>query len=650
MDIKVINGIKNLSLDMINEANSGHPGICLGAAPILYTLFSRHLVFNPNDGNWINRDRFVMSSGHGSALLYSTLFFAGYPIKIEDLKTFRKLGSQCTGHPELNSNIGVEATTGPLGQGFANAVGFAIAEEYLGNNLNREIFNHYTYCMVSDGDLMEGISYEACSLAGSLKLGKLIVLYDSNDICSDGKTNNTFDENVLKRFDACGWHTEYVKDGQDIDSIDEAIKKSKQVKDKPSIIQIKTVIGFGSVNQNTSAVHKNPLSEYDLDTLKDKWGVNKIPFYVSKEAVEYFRDKINSRNNSVYESWKLKYSDFMAEEGVLQKTLKYMENNDFHIDLKKLKINVEEKYNEELRSANGKIINMLSKMCPVLVSGSADLFESTKTYILNGKDFSPSISGRNIQFGVREHLMAGVLNGLSLSGLRPIGSTFLAFSDYMKASIRLSALMNIPVTYVFTHDSIFIGEDGPTHQPVEQLASLRTIPNMTIFRPCDIKEIVGCWDYIINNKKPVCLVISKDKFPPIESSNIESIYSGAYIIKKERNILSGILIASGSDVHRAIEVSDFFEKKAIYLRVVSVPSLEIFKNQSIEYKNEIFPNGVKTIVIESSNDFAWLEYVYNNNYIININEFGKSGNKKELTELYGFDQKSLIEKVEKLLM
>ncbi len=649
MDEKVINGIKNLSLDMINEAKSGHPGICLGASPIIYTLFSRHLTFNPEDGNWLNRDRFILSAGHGSALLYSTLFFAGYPIKLEDLKSFRQLNSICVGHPELNTRVGVEITTGPLGQGFASAVGFAIAEEYLSNNLNKEVFNHYTYCLVSDGDLMEGISYEAASLAGSLKLGKLIVLYDSNNMTSDGKTENVFDEDVVKRFEACGWHTEFVKDGQNIDTIDVAIKKAKQIKDKPSIIQIKTVLGLGSIKQNTHLVHKNPLEEKDLDAVKEKIGVNKIPFYVSKESVEYFRNKINSRCLPIYKTWKEKYSKVMAEESVIQKTLKYMENDDFHIDLKRIKINMDEKYNEELRVANGKIINLLSSMCPVLMSGSADLFESTKTYIDNGKNFMYGIYGRNINFGVREGLMAGVLNGLSLNGIRGIVSTFLGFSDYMKPGIRLSALMNLPVTYVFTHDSISIGEDGPTHQPVEQLANLRNIPGMTVFRPCDIKEIIGCWDYIINNRKPISLIISKDKLPPLENSSIKDIYNGAYIIKKERGRLSGIIMSSGSEVHKAIEISDLLEKKAIYTRVISVVSIELFKMQSDEYKNLLLPQGIKTVVIECSNDKNWCEYVYNDRYIINIDKFGKSGNKKDILEYFEFDIKSLIDKVERLL-
>lgn len=649
MDDKIINGIKSLSLDMINEAQSGHPGICLGAAPIIYTLFSNHLIFNPKDGYWMGRDRFILSAGHGSALLYSTLFFAGYPIDLKDLKNFRKLTSLCQGHPELNQKIGVESTTGILGQGLANAVGIAIAEEYLSHNINKDIFNHYTYVLVSDGDLMEGISYEAFSLAGSLKLNKLIVLYDSNRISVDGSTQYIFDEDVLKRAESCGWHTELVTNGEDITSIDKAIINAKNIKDKPTIIKINTTIGKGSTNQNTSLVHGKPLSEEDINSLKIKLGVNKVPFYVSKESALNFREKIESRNNSKYNEWKKKYNSLMKEESVVQKTLKYMENNDYHINLKKIKINIEEKYTEELRSANGKIINLLSNMCPTLISGSADLFESTKTYITNGKNFIPNEYGRNIKFGVRESLMAGVLNGLALSNLRPVGSTFLTFSDHMKPSLRLSSIMNLPITYVFTHDNVNIGEDGATHQPVEQLSSLRNIPNMIVFRPCDIKEIVGCWDYIMNNSKPISLIISKEKFSPLENTSIENVYLGAYIIKKERNRLSGIIMASGSEVHKAIEIAEYLERKAIYVRVISVPSIELFNNQSFEYKKELLPDGVKTIVIEASNDTSWNKYVYSDKYVLNIRTFGRSANKKEIDEYFEFDIKSLIEKVEKLL-
>lgn len=649
MNEKIINGIRSLSLDMINEAKSGHPGICLGSAAIMYTLFSNHLIFNPNDGKWSGRDRFIMSPGHGSALLYSTLFYSGYPIDIKDLKSFRQLNSKCNGHPELNTEIGVETTTGPLGQGFGNAVGIAIAEEYLSHNISKELFNYYTYCLVSDGDLMEGISYEAASLAGSLKLGKLIVLYDSNNISLDGTTKGVFDEDVLKRFESCGWHTVLVKDGEDVSSIDKAIISAKAEKNRPSIIKVNTIIGIYSKNANSSLVHGKPLEEEDLDKVKEKLGVNKIPFYVSKEAAMHFRDKISSRNDKLYNEWQDKYKDIMSKESVLQKTLKYMENDDYHINLKNIKINMDEKYNEELRSANGKIINLISKMCPTLMSGSADLFSSTKTYIDGGNDFMPDIYGRNIKFGVRESLMSSVANGLSLSNIRIITSTFLTFSDYMKPGIRLSSIMDLPVTYVFTHDSFLVGEDGPTHQPIEQLSSLRSIPNMMVFRPCDIREILGCWDYIMNNKKPVSLIISKEKYPPVDGTNIENVNKGAYIIKKEITRLSGIILSSGSEVHKALEVANILEKKALYLRVISVPSLQLFDETSSEYKKELLPDGIKVIALEASNDALWNKFVYSDKYIVDMNSFGKSGNKKDVSEYFEFDTKNLTERIEKLL-
>lgn len=649
MDSKIVNGIRNLSLDMINEAGSGHPGICLGAAPIIYTLFSKHLVFNPKDPNWIGRDRFIMSAGHGSALLYSTLFFAGYPIKLEDLKSFRKANSVCTGHPELNTKIGVESTTGFLGQGLGNALGLAIGQVYLSNNLNKDIFDNYTYVLVSDGDLMEGISYEAASLAGTLKLNRLIVLYDSNNISLDGKIDNVFDEDVIKRFSSLGWHTEIVNDGEDINLIDKAILNAKNNTSSPSIIKINTTIGKYSKSEGTSLCHGKPLDCEDLDNVKEKLKVNKIPFYVSKESVEYFREEITKRNDAKYNSWQNKYRLIMQDKSVLQKTLKYMENNDFHINLKNIKINMDEKYNEELRGVNGKIINIISNMCPTLMSSSADLFSSTKTYIENGKDFKSNEYGRNIFFGVREGLMASVMNGLSLYNIRIVGSTFLTFSDYMKPAIRMSALMNLPVTYIFTHDSFLIGPDGATHQPIEQLGNLRSIPNMTVLRPADIKEIVGCWDYIMNNNKPVSLIISKDKYPYLENTSIENVYYGAYIIKKERVRLSGILMASGSEVHKALEISNMLEKKAIYLRVISVPSVELFDRVPLEYKTELLPPGVRKIVIEASNDIVWYKYIDDEKCLLNINDFGISASKDETAKYFEFDLKSLSEKIEKLI-
>lgn len=650
MDKKVINCIKSLSLDMINNAGSGHPGICLSAAPIIYTLFLNHLKFNKEDGNWINRDRFILSAGHGSALLYSTLFYAGYPIEIEELKNFRQIGSRLSGHPEFNTNIGIECTTGPLGQGFAMAIGFAIAEEYLKNNVNKHIFDHYTYVLVSDGDLMEGISYEAASLAGSLNLSKIIVLYDSNNMTLDRSTLGVFNENVLKRFEACGWNTELVTNGEDINSIDKAITKAKHVTDKPTIIEIKTILGNGSELQGTNEVHGKPLSEKDLDNIKSKLELSKVPFHISKDAVLYFREIIDKRNETEYNNWVEKYNEFKINDSVLNKLLISLENATFNIDLKKIKINFEENYEEELRITNGKLINLFGDLSSIFMCANADVANSTKVRIVNGKDFKINNEyGKNIYFGVREALMAAAANGLALNNLRPIISCFLAFSDYMKPAIRLSAMMNLPVTYIFTHDSIMIGEDGPTHQPIEQLGMLRSIPNMTVFRPCDIKEIVGAWDYIINHKIPSSIIISKEKVPQIKESNIENVSKGAYILKEEIGRLQGIIISSGVEIHTAIKIREALNRKGIYIRIVSVPSIELFEKQTEEYKEQILPIGVKIIVIEASNDTKWNEFVYKRKYLLNLNNFGQSGKKDDIIKKFEFDIDTLISKVERLL-
>ncbi len=650
IDRKIINGIRSLGIDMINEAKSGHPGICLGAAPTIYTLFRYQLKFNPDDGNWINRDRFILSAGHGSALLYSTLFFAGYPITIDELKTFRQVGSVLTGHPELNTKIGIETTTGPLGEGFATGVGIAIAEEYLRNTIGNDVYDFNTYVLVGDGDLMEGISYEAMSLAGSLKLGKLIVLYDSNSVSLDGPTLGVFNEDVLKRFEACGWHTQEVSDGENFALINEAITRAKEVVDRPSIIKIKTILGIGTSKAGTNEVHGKPLSDADIELVKNKMGVNLVPFYISKEAATTFRNEIEKRCIPLYNEWVSRYNAFISKDSVNKKLLGYIENGEFRINLKTIKVNFEEGQTEELRITNGKLLNLIGNLTPLIIGGSADVASSTKTYLTYGNDFKINDNkGRNIHFGVRENVMSSVLNGLALCGLRPFGSTFLSFSDYMKPGIRLSAMMKLPVTYIFTHDSVGIGEDGPTHQPIEQLGMLRSIPNLKVFRPADVKELVGSWDYIINSRVPACIVVTKEKLPEIKSSDITFTEKGAYVIKKEVGRLSGVLISTGKDVHTAIEISDELSKKNINLRVVSMPSVEVFNEQPKEYREELMPIGSKIIVLEASNDRTWNEFVYNSKYIININKFGVSGKKADVLKYLEFDKETLLMKIENLL-
>lgn len=659
---KIIDSIKALGIDMIDNAGSGHPGIVLGAAPILYTLFTRHLNFNVNDEKWINRDRFVMSAGHGSALLYAILFMAGFKLTIDDLKSFRKLGSKTPGHPEYGITPGVEMTTGPLGQGFASAVGMAMAECFLATKYNvkkkailessKALFNYYTYVLCSDGDLMEGVTYEVASLAGNLKLGKLIVLYDSNNISLDGSTDLTFTENVLSRFEALGWHTELVRKGDSIDEIDKAIEKAKKV-DKPSIIEIKTVLGRGSLSANTNAVHGTPLSKEDILQLKNNWGLRDIPFAVSKDVVEQFRDMISKRVDKKYKEWMNLYKLYMekvpteikVELGNLVKN-----NTIYDIDLPNLMWEFDKDMKEQMRNTNAKIMNVIADKISNFIGGSADVSSSTKVFLSKYGIYSPnSYDGRNIFFGVREHAMASILNGIALSGLRVFGSTLLVFADYLKPALRLSCLMNLPITYIFTHDSINIGADGPTHQPIEQLAMLRSIPNLDVYRPADAREIVGAWNTILKNDNPSALMISRQEAPLLINSKAEGVERGAYIIKKEAGPLLGIIIATGSEVNIAITIADYFERKGINIRVISMPCIERFLRQSHQYKDSLIPIGYKTFVIEAGSSLGWERFVYNEKYLMTIDEFGKSGTSDQIQTYFEFDIVSLIKKIEKLL-
>ena len=649
MDTKIINGIRSLAIDMINEAKCGHPGICLDAAPMMYTLFKEHLNFNKDDGTWMNRDRFILSAGHGSALLYSTLLYCGYNFELDDLKKFRRRGSKTPGHPELNTKLGIEMSTGLLGEGFASAVGMAIAEEYLRDILGKELINHFTYVLVSDGDLMEGISYEVSSLAGSLKLGKLIVLYDSNSVTLDSKTQGVFDEDVIKRFESQGWHTELVTNGEDFNSINQAIIKAKSVTDKPSIIEVRTIIGIGTSVAGTSDAHGKPLSDEDIIRVKEKMNLSKVPFHVSKEAIDYFRDSLDKRISPIYNIWAQNYNVILEKNPDKKKILDALEDG-IKLNLKNLHINFENNLREDMRITNSNLMNVISSLAPTFLGGGADIVRSTMTYLEKSGDFKiNSNHGKNILFGVRETAMGAILNGLALSGLKPFGSTFLSFSDFMKPSIRLSAIMNLPVTYIFTHDSIKIGSDGPTHEPIEQLGALRSIPNMTVFRPADVNELVGSWDFIMNKKSPVSLIIPKEEKGMLEGSSVEGTLKGAYVIKREMGRLSGIIIATGSEVETAMQISDELTRKGIMTRVISMPSKEVFNKQSSDYFLDLFPQGVKIIVLEASNDSSWNEFVYNKRYLLTLNSFGVSGSRKEVIEYLGFDLASLVEKCEKLL-
>lgn len=648
---KIVNSIRSLGIDMINEAKSGHPGIVLGAAPIIYTLYAKHLKINPKNPEWINRDRFVLSAGHGSALLYATLFLAGYDLELEDLKSFRQLNSKTPGHPEYGITPGVDISTGPLGQGFASAVGMAIGEEYLRNffiKKDKPLIDHYTYVLCGDGDLMEGISYEAASLAGNLKLNKLIVLYDSNKICLDGNVDMTLTENIPQRFNALNWNVFIVQDSEDLASIDNAINKAKTSIEKPNLIIVNTTIGKYSELQGTNKVHGSPLEEEDILSIKEKMGVRGIPFVVSNDVVEAFQGCINQRTGPLYEAYSTARNSIGEE---LDELLKKLEEKDFSLD--NLSIDYEKPENniEEIRVTGGKILNSLARLNPLLIGGSADVASSTKTYLKDLGDFtSQNRLGKNIWFGVREHAMGAILNGLVLEGLRPFGSTFLSFSDYLKPAIRLAAIMNLPTTYIFTHDSIKIGEDGPTHQPVEQLIALRSIPNLEVLRPADANEVIGSYKYIMTKKEgPTALILGRNNAQIQETTSINDVQKGGYIVKKERKNLGAILISSGEELQTTIDVANKLEEKGYDIRVISMPSIELFKKQPEKYREKLLPLGVKTFVIEASSSYSWHEFVYNDKYLITIDSFGKSAKRTILEKKFGFDFDSILEQIENLL-
>lgn len=634
-DIKIVNSLKGLSIDMINNAKSGHPGVSLGATNIIYTLYSRHINVNVNDDKWINRDRFVLSGGHASALLYSMLYFMGF-LTLDDLKGFRCINSKTPGHPEITTP-GVDMSTGLLGEGISNAVGFAIAERYYNNTItNKDMINYYTYVMCGDGDLMEGVSYEALSLAGTLNLNKLIILYDSNSVTLDGSTDITFNEDIHLRFKSIGFN--YIKTNNNIDDIDNAIKEAKN-SNKPTLIEVKTIIGEGSLLEGTNKIHGGILTEEDTYQLKEKLNLSTIPFDIDINLVSEFRDKIKERMHSKYENWK---SIFYTSSDLVK-----FSNS---IDLLSLVNPFYEKMDESMRDTNGKIMNVIGSNLYTFIGGAADTSLSTKTKILSSKMFSRNdYSGKNIYYGVREHAMAGISNGLASAGLLPFASTFLVFSDHMKPSIRMSALMDLPVTYVFTHDSITIGSDGATHEPVEQLDSLRSIPNFRVFRPADAREILGSWNEILNNPKPSAIVLSRNNTPLLKNSDAKSVSKGAYIVKKENGRLSAIIIASGEEVNTVVKIAEELEKDKIYLRVVSMVSESLYEQTCNEYKASILPNGYKCIVVEYSNSNLWYKYIQNKNYLINLNSFGKSGTKEEVLKSFNLDYETLKERIKELV-
>lgn len=655
-----VNTIRTLSIDAIERANSGHPGMPMGAAPMAYTLWSKVMNHNPENPNWFNRDRFVLSAGHGSMLLYSLLHLFGYDVTIEDIKQFRQWGSKTPGHPEYGYTPGVEATTGPLGQGIAMAVGMAMAERHLAATYNREnfpIIDHYTYSICGDGDLMEGVSAEAASLAGHLKLGKLIVLYDSNDISLDGDLHLSFTEDVAKRFEAYGWQVLRVEDGNDLKAIEEALKEAKKETNKPTLIEVKTTIGYGSPNKSgSSASHGAPLGKEEAKLTKEFYGWHyEEDFYVPEEVKAHFQQLkkagIQKENewNKLFEEYKRKHPS-LAEQ--LEKAIAGVlpENLEEHVPV------FQEGETLATRDASGKFINAVCDVVPQLFGGSADLASSNKTLMKSENNFlADNYQGRNIWFGVREFAMGAILNGMALhGGLKVFGATFFVFSDYLRPAIRLAALMQIPVTYVFTHDSIAVGEDGPTHEPIEQLASLRAMPNLSVIRPADGNETVAAWRLALESKDtPTALVLTRQGIKTIKGTDklaYEGVKRGAYVISESGKEPDALIIATGSEVNLAIDAQAELEKEGIYVNVISMPSWDRFEQQPEEYKNKVLPPKIKArLAIEMGASLGWRKYVGDEGDILAIDRFGASAPGKVLIEKYGFTVQNVVEKVKALI-
>lgn len=653
-----VNTIRILSAEAVQKANSGHPGLPMGAAPIAYELWANHMKHNPKNPNWLNRDRFILSAGHGSALLYTLLHLFGYGLTIEDLKSFRQFGSKTPGHPEYGHTVGVETTTGPLGQGIANAVGFAIAEAHLGAKFNtpeHKIVDHYTYVLTGDGCLMEGISYEAASLAGTLKLGKLIALYDSNNITIEGSTDIAFTEDVAKRFEAMGWQVLDVADANDLESLSEAIESAKAETTKPSIIIVKTQIGYGCPGkQGKSSAHGEPLGEDNLKATKENlnWpGVE--PFFVPDE-VRTHMEEIVKKGQAYEEEWNALYEDYKKTYPELAKEWEAWNSKELPMDF----LNSEEFWTFEekpvaTRICSGEVLNRLAKVIPNLMGGSADLAPSTKT-LMNGKgDFgAENYRGANMHFGVREHAMAAIGNGMALhGGIIPYVSTFFVFSDYMKHSMRLSALMGLPVIYVLTHDSIGVGEDGPTHEPIEHLAALRSIPNFTVFRPADAKETAAGWYAALTRKNsPTALVLTRQNLPYYKETGKDALKGGYILVDSEKETPDAILMASGSEVELIYEASRKLKAEGIDVRVVSMPSTDIFEEQSEEYKAAVLPKEVRArLAVEAASSFGWHKYVGLDGDVLTIDTFGASGPASVLFEEFGFTVDNVVNKVKKLI-
>lgn len=651
-----VNAIRVLSADAVQKANSGHPGLPLGAAAIGYELWANHLNHNPKNPNWENRDRFVLSGGHGSTLLYSLLHLFGYGLTLDDLKNFRQWDSKTPGHPEYGVTTGVEASTGPLGAGMAMAVGMAMAETHLAAKFNKEgypVVDHYTYVLGGDGCMMEGINYEAFSLAGTLKLNKLIVLYDSNKISIEGNTDIAFTEDVPARFKAMGFKVLEVKDGNDISEIGKAIEEAKEDKESPTFIKINTKIGFGSPKEGSADVHGAPLGADNIIAMKKTLGwPSEEPFFVPDEVYENYKAKAENLAKKE-EEWSKLFKDY-CEKFPEMKTLwdeykdetkacKLLDDEDFW--------SYEEKA-DATRNLSGKVLNKLSAKLPTLFGGSADLAPSNKSYVNGAGDYSAeNYAGRNVHFGVRELAMTGIGNGLVLHGLKAYVSTFFVFSDYVKPMARLASLMEIPLTFILTHDSIGVGEDGPTHEPIEQLAEFRAMPNFNVFRPADATETIAAWYSAVTSKEtPTALVLTRQNLPQLAGSSKEALKGGYVVADSSKETPDAIIIASGSEVSLSIEAKEALAKEGIDVRVVSMPCMDIFEKQPLEYKEKVLPKAVRArVAVEALSEFGWGKYVGLDGKTVCLDRFGASAPADVLFKEFGFTVENVVKTVKEVI-
>lgn len=656
LDNLSINTIRTLGIDAINKAKSGHPGIVLGAAPIIYSIFAKNLVVNPSKPNWINRDRFVLAAGHGSMLLYAALHLSGFEVSLEDIKQFRQLGSATPGHPEYGHTPGVDATSGPLGQGIPMTIGMAIAEKFLAtkfNKTNLEVFNHYSYALCGDGDLQEGVTQEAMSFAGNLGLAKVIVLYDSNDVQSDARREVVLNEDNKNKYEAMGWHYEIVKDGTDLEDILKAIEKAKKT-DKPSLIEVKTKIGYKSPLEGSHKTHGAPLGLENALKTKQALGWDYTEeFFIPEEVKTSFKDQVLNRGLDEYNNWLKVLETYKLEYPKEYNELENILNDNFDLSFLNNMPVFNTDYNQATRNSSGEVLNYIADNFAYILGGSCDLAHSNKSLIdsdgiLNKDDFSQ----RNIYFGIREFAMGAMINGIKLhKGLMPYGATFLVFADYMKSAIRMAAIQKLGAIHIFSHDSIAVGEDGATHHPVEQLAMLRSIPNNLVLRPADANEVSAAWRIALEREDgPTSLIITRQGLPTFENNNVyQDVLKGAYIFSKEQGPLDGIILATGSEVSLAVDTQKLLEKDNIFVRVVSMPSFELFDKQSNEYKESVLPsNTTKRMALEMASSFGWHKYVGIHGTLHTIDKYGESGKASDVMKAYGFSVEAVYNHYKKI--